>query len=72
MQSGLRMKQASEAVVSILVERRWTPADLDTLPYAVALPIRNAIELCRSEPPAGWTPGAYFLLGTLLAVWHEQ
>ena len=47
-----------------LVGERWTAADLDTLPYAVALPIRRAVDLCRREPPVEWTPQAYSFIGT--------
>lgn len=37
----------------ILVLQGWSLRDLDSLPVGVALPIREALHRCRSNPPAG-------------------
>ena len=45
------------------MQRGWTLADLDSLPAGVALPLRQAIQHCRSAPPTGWPREAYVLVG---------
>ncbi len=37
--------------------------DIDNFPPAIALPIREALWSCRSNPPQNWTPEHYILIG---------
>lgn len=41
----------------------WTLPDLDTLPTGMALPLLEAFQRCRSQPPTEWPPEAYILIG---------
>ena len=52
------------AVLAIVREdrRRAVPL-LDSLPFAVALPLRDALHRCRPAPPAAWPRAAYDLIG---------
>lgn len=62
------MESGSQRVVLELVRRRWTLADLDLLPWGVALPLRQALHQCRSSPPSKWPQEAYVLIG----MWHAS
>lgn len=63
MQIAGALQTASRKIVEYLADERWTSAELDTLPFAVAAPIRQAIEVCRTNPPKHWTRAAYELIG---------
>jgi anaphase-promoting complex subunit 1 len=57
------LQAAAHRIVRLLVRQRWTLADLDCLPWGVALPLRQAIQHCRSSPPTDWPQEAYVLIG---------
>ncbi|GAB4821235.1 hypothetical protein N2152v2_008281 [Parachlorella kessleri] len=57
------LEAGSQRLVLELVRRRWTLADLDTLPWGVALPLRQALHQCRGSPPGDWPREAYVLIG---------
>lgn len=57
------LEGGARRLVSELVARHWTLAALDSLPYGVALPLRQALHQCRSNPPGGWPREAYVLIG---------
>lgn len=46
--------KGAEAVVLELAEFGWTPADLEALPPGVSLPLQEAIQRCRQQPPPNW------------------
>lgn len=52
-----------EKVVLGMVSVELTPADLDCLPIAVAIPLRESLWACRHQPPPRWPPVAYELMG---------
>jgi hypothetical protein len=45
------------------VPQGWTLPDVDTLPTGMALPLLETFQRCRSQPPSGWPPEAYILIG---------
>lgn len=47
------VQAAAEDVVAALVQRGWTPSELDSLPLGTALPLRAALLACRAQPPKG-------------------
>lgn len=47
----------------LLVRQGWAQADLDVLPWGVGLPLQQAIQHCRSNPPTDWPQEAYVLIG---------
>ncbi|KAL4443950.1 hypothetical protein ABPG75_011687 [Micractinium tetrahymenae] len=57
------LEAVSPRLVRLLVRQRWTLADLDALPFGVALPLRQCIQHCRSSPPNDWPEEAYVLIG---------
>lgn len=57
------LEGGAQRVVLELVKRRWTLAQLDSLPFGVALPLRQALHQCRSSPPGDWPREAYVLIG---------
>ena len=63
LQAAELLEAAAHRIVRLLVRRRWTLADLDTLPWGVALPLRQAIQHCRASPPTDWPQAAYLLIG---------
>lgn len=52
-----------EKVVLGMVSVELTPADLDCLPIAVAIPLRESLWACRHQPPPHWPSVAYELMG---------
>ncbi|KAL3147502.1 hypothetical protein ABBQ38_014558 [Trebouxia sp. C0009 RCD-2024] len=57
------IQEGAEKLVMAMVNQGWTLPDLDTLPLGVALPLREALQHCRGQPPAGWPSAAYVLIG---------
>ncbi|PSC69420.1 anaphase-promoting complex subunit 1 isoform X2 isoform B [Micractinium conductrix] len=57
------LEAASHRIVRLLVRQRWTLTDLESLPFGVALPLRQAIQYCRTSPPTDWPQEAYVLIG---------
>ena len=51
-----------ESVVMMMVNLRMELKDLDLLPLSVALPIRECLCVCRSDPPSSWPREAYILI----------
>uniref|UniRef100_A0A8C0B3N7 Anaphase-promoting complex subunit 1 n=1 Tax=Buteo japonicus TaxID=224669 RepID=A0A8C0B3N7_9AVES len=51
-------------LVRTLVKRIWfTLRDLESLPFGVALPIRDAIYYCREQPASDWPEAVCLLIG---------
>lgn len=63
-QAGDLLEGAAHRIVRLLVRQRWTAADLDSLPWGVALPLRQvrAAGGCSSE--GGGEAGALRWHGT--------
>lgn len=59
--------QALEArarrLVLLMVEKGFGLVDLDNVPCGLALPLREALSLCRASPPPDWSKAAYTLIG---------
>ncbi|CAI5466799.1 unnamed protein product [Closterium sp. Yama58-4] len=53
----------SERCVAAMVAARMGRSDLQRLPPAVALPLLQALHVCRENPPPGWPAAAYVLVG---------
>ena len=51
-------------LVSLMIEKEFKIADIDCLPFGIALPLREALHSCREQPPADWPPEGYSLIGT--------
>ncbi|GAB6031587.1 Anaphase-promoting complex subunit 1 [Chamberlinius hualienensis] len=52
-----------EAVVLSMITLDVTLGDLNVMPSAVVLPLYEAINKCRKNPPADWPAKAYILIG---------
>lgn len=59
------LEGGAQRLVLELVRRHWTLAELDCLPFGVALPLRQALHQCRNNPPGDWPREAYVLVGEL-------
>ncbi|CAD7696275.1 unnamed protein product [Ostreobium quekettii] len=57
------LHKASKEVVQLLVRWGWTLLDLQSVPFGVVLPIREALQRCKAHPPTGWPIEAYTLIG---------
>eukprot|EP00798_Chlamydomonas_sp_ICE-L_P019895 gene19895-26598_t len=55
--------EASRDLVVAMVKQGWTCADVETLPLGVGLPLKEAFQRVRAEPPSGWPVEAYALVG---------
>ncbi|CAI7919194.1 unnamed protein product, partial [Closterium sp. NIES-53] len=53
----------SERCVAAMVAAHMGRSDLQRLPPAVALPLLQALHVCRENPPSGWPAAAYVLVG---------
>ena len=53
---------SAQAVVLAFVNARYGLHELDCLAFDVALPIREAIQMCRADPPSHWPVRAYELI----------
>jgi hypothetical protein len=54
---------SSERLVLAMVDEGYTQRDMDTLPYGISLPLREALRVCRSHVPGHWPRAAYELVG---------
>ena len=52
----------AERLVLAMVEEGFRRADLDVLPFGIALPVRQALADCREYPPNHWPVEAYRLV----------
>lgn len=60
---GKTATEIARAIVIGLVEAGCGRHELDCLPVDIALPLREAIRLCRADPPGQWCASAYMLVG---------
>lgn len=52
-----------ERLVLAMVEEGFRLEDIESIPYGVALPLREAMRSCRQNPPGNWPQEAYVLIG---------
>lgn len=52
-----------ERVLCAMVNDNVTPADIDSLSFGVALPLRDALWNCREQPNPSWPHAAFALVG---------
>ncbi|KAF5836819.1 hypothetical protein DUNSADRAFT_5359 [Dunaliella salina] len=57
------IRTASWQVVLALLAQGWSPTELSSVPLGVGLPLQEALQRCRADPPQGWPPEAYALIG---------
>ncbi|KAK3260953.1 hypothetical protein CYMTET_30118, partial [Cymbomonas tetramitiformis] len=57
------MQATAEALTALMVECGFGLEELDRVPCGVALPLREALAMCRAAPPSGWPPAAFTLVG---------
>ncbi|KAM4592171.1 anaphase-promoting complex subunit 1 isoform 1-T1 [Odontesthes bonariensis] len=66
-QSSVKVKFSSESLAEQLVvwltSQGFTLKDLESVPFGVALPIREAIYRCREQPCSGWSEDVCLLIG---------
>ncbi|PXF39822.1 Anaphase-promoting complex subunit 1 [Gracilariopsis chorda] len=60
---GLDQASKSEATVLAMVRDNFLRADLDSLPFGVALPLQDALWVCRQGPKLSWPLEAFALIG---------
>ncbi|XP_051781384.1 anaphase-promoting complex subunit 1 isoform X2 [Erpetoichthys calabaricus] len=53
----------AEKLVTWLTQSGFTLRDLESVPIGVALPIRDAIYHCRTQPSSGWSEDVCMLIG---------
>ena len=57
------MASLSEKCSPFLSPSGFTLRDLETLPFGIALPIRDAIYHCREQPASDWPEAVCLLIG---------
>ena len=62
---------AHEKLVLGMVAVGCLGQELESLPFAIALPLREAIWSCRQDPPQGWPADAYVLIGREDLAWNS-
>ncbi|XP_034407430.1 anaphase-promoting complex subunit 1 isoform X2 [Cyclopterus lumpus] len=66
-QSSVKVKSSSESLAEQLVvwltSEGFTLKDLESVPFGVALPIREAIYRCREQPCSDWSEEVCLLIG---------
>ena len=55
-----------EAMLQHLGRAHWTTADMETLPFGVAVPLHEGLQLQRDSPPASAPPSAQCACACLL------
>jgi len=60
---GYEAQNTSERAVLGMVWFAFALQDLQTLPFGIAVPLREALHFCRSSPSGRWPADAYVLVG---------
>lgn len=55
--------ERAEQLLLAMVSDNFSRSELDTLPFGVALPLRDALWLCRRNPNTSWPYSAFALIG---------
>ena len=53
------LREGAEQLVLLMVQQGWGVGDMDTLPLGVALPLQEALQRCRFNPPPGGRLGVW-------------
>lgn len=63
--AGLRVRSGVQSLDSccLLIGAGFTLKDLESVPFGVALPIREAIYRCREQPCSNWSEEVCLLIG---------
>jgi anaphase-promoting complex subunit 1 len=59
--------KGAEVMVLEMATRNFKMKDVDSLPFGIGLPLKEAIRACRKHPPDHWPGDAYVLIGMLVA-----
>ncbi|XP_043916095.1 anaphase-promoting complex subunit 1 [Protopterus annectens] len=59
----LSASSLAEKLIIWLTDTGFSLRDLDSLPFGVALPIRDAIYQCREQPSSDWPETVFLLIG---------
>ncbi|CAG8532055.1 7553_t:CDS:2, partial [Acaulospora morrowiae] len=57
------VNEGERSTILEIVKIGFSIKDIDSLPFGVAIPLREAIRTCRDEPPSNWPGEAYILIG---------
>lgn len=55
--------EGERSLILEIVNVGYSINDIDSLPFGIAVPLREAIRKCREKPPANWPGEAYILIG---------
>jgi len=55
--------EGENAMIFEMVKFGFTSKDLESLPFGIAVPLREAIRKCQENPPEDWPEEAYILIG---------
>ncbi|CAB4461982.1 unnamed protein product [Rhizophagus irregularis] len=55
--------EGEKAMIFEMVKFGFTSKDIESLPFGIALPLREAIRKCKENPPEDWPEAAYILIG---------
>ncbi|TPX61171.1 hypothetical protein PhCBS80983_g01241 [Powellomyces hirtus] len=57
------VEKGARAVVATMVNGGFGKGDLETMPLGLSLPLKQAVENCRTNPPGNWSEKAYTFIG---------
>ncbi|CAG8474689.1 1003_t:CDS:2 [Acaulospora colombiana] len=57
------INEGERSMILEMVKVGYSIKYIDSLPFGVAIPLREAIRKCREEPPSNWPGEAYILVG---------
>lgn len=55
-------EERAENVLLRMTKHKFRRADLDALPFGVALPLQDALWMCRKSPNSSWSSDAFLLI----------
>ncbi|CAG8433353.1 1562_t:CDS:10 [Diversispora eburnea] len=55
--------EGEKSMILEIVNVGYFIKDIDSLPFGIVVPLREAIRKCREKPPANWPGEAYILIG---------
>jgi anaphase-promoting complex subunit 1 len=55
--------EGEKAMISEMVKLGFTNKHIESLPFGIAVPLREAIRKCKDNPPEDWPEEAYILIG---------
>lgn len=70
-----RQGATARSVVELMLEHGVSNQVVRNLPFAIALPLLEACQTCKLDPPAKWSPSAYMAIGRrdlALQIWSRS